>query len=129
VRVQGFAVRAVSDRWVCGAQPERRIVHALAPTALQRVSVGENLPFKKLSKFIGSNAAHRGVGPPVILAELTAHRAPNHGGSSDWRKTIMSKKPKICYEYHAGKDRMTITIKRYSPSKKTRSFRLVLIPG
>src|SRR6516225_5489836 len=27
----------ISDGWVCGAQPERRIVHALVPTALHRV--------------------------------------------------------------------------------------------
>jgi hypothetical protein len=33
----------------------------------------------------------------------------------------MSKKPKIGHEYHAGKDKMTITIKRYSPGKKTRA--------
>ena len=32
----------------------------------------------------------------------------------------MSKKPKIDHEYHAGKDKMKITIHRYSPSKKAR---------
>jgi hypothetical protein len=30
----------------------------------------------------------------------------------------MSKKPKIDHEYHARKDKMKITIKGYSPSKK-----------
>ncbi len=33
----------------------------------------------------------------------------------------MSKKPKIDHEYHAGKDKLKITIKGYSPSKQTRS--------
>lgn len=33
----------------------------------------------------------------------------------------MSKRPRIDHEYHAGKDRLNITIKGYSPSKKTRS--------
>ncbi|MDA9410613.1 hypothetical protein XH80_28860 [Bradyrhizobium sp. CCBAU 45384] len=33
----------------------------------------------------------------------------------------MSKRPRIDHEYHAGKDRLDITIKGYSPSKKTRS--------
>ena len=32
----------------------------------------------------------------------------------------MPKKPKIDHEYHAGKDRMKITIQGYSPSKKSR---------
>jgi hypothetical protein len=32
----------------------------------------------------------------------------------------VSKKPRIDHEYHAGKDKLDITIKRYSPSKKTR---------
>jgi hypothetical protein len=32
----------------------------------------------------------------------------------------MSKKPKIDHEYHAGKDKMTITIHGYSLSKKVR---------
>jgi hypothetical protein len=32
----------------------------------------------------------------------------------------MSKAPKIEHEYHAGKDKMTITIRGYSPSKKAR---------
>jgi hypothetical protein len=32
----------------------------------------------------------------------------------------MSKKPKIDHEYRAGKDKMKITIRGYSPSKKTR---------
>ena len=32
----------------------------------------------------------------------------------------MSKTPKIKHEYHAGKDKMEITIRGYSPSKKTR---------
>ena len=33
----------------------------------------------------------------------------------------MSKKPKIEHDYHAGKDKLTITIQRYSlGSKKTR---------
>ena len=32
----------------------------------------------------------------------------------------MSKKPKIDHEYHAGKDKMKITIQGYSPSKKSR---------
>jgi hypothetical protein len=32
----------------------------------------------------------------------------------------MPKKPKIDHEYHAGKDRMKITIQGYSPSKKAR---------
>ncbi|QIG96558.1 MULTISPECIES: hypothetical protein [unclassified Bradyrhizobium] len=32
----------------------------------------------------------------------------------------MSKKPRIDHEYHAGKDKLDITIKGYSPSKKTR---------
>jgi hypothetical protein len=32
----------------------------------------------------------------------------------------MSKKPKIDHEYHAGKDKMKITIEGYSPSKKSR---------
>ncbi len=32
----------------------------------------------------------------------------------------MSKTPKIKHEYHAGKDKMTITIRGYSPSKKAR---------
>jgi len=33
----------------------------------------------------------------------------------------MSKTPKIDHEYHAGKDKMKITIRGYSPSKKTRN--------
>jgi hypothetical protein len=32
----------------------------------------------------------------------------------------MSKKPKIDHKYHAGKDKMKITIEGYSPSKKSR---------
>jgi hypothetical protein len=32
----------------------------------------------------------------------------------------MSKKPKIDHEYHAGKDKMKITVEGYSPSKKAR---------
>jgi hypothetical protein len=32
----------------------------------------------------------------------------------------MSKEPKIDHEYHAGKDKMTITIHGYSLSKKVR---------
>ena len=36
------------------------------------------------------------------------------------RKETMSKKPKIDHEYHAGKDKMKITIEGYSPSKKSR---------
>jgi hypothetical protein len=32
----------------------------------------------------------------------------------------MSKKPKVDHEYHAGKDKMKITIAGYSPSKKSR---------
>ena len=32
----------------------------------------------------------------------------------------MSKKPKVDHEYHAGKDKMKITIQSYSPSKKAR---------
>jgi hypothetical protein len=32
----------------------------------------------------------------------------------------MSKKPHIDHEYHAGKDKMKITIQGYSPSKKSR---------
>lgn len=32
----------------------------------------------------------------------------------------MPKTPKIEHEYHAGKDKMKITIRGYSPSKKTR---------
>ena len=32
----------------------------------------------------------------------------------------MSKKPMIDHEYHAGKDKMEITIEGYSPSKKSR---------
>jgi hypothetical protein len=32
----------------------------------------------------------------------------------------MSKKPKVDHEYHAGKDKMKITIQGYSPSKKAR---------
>ena len=32
----------------------------------------------------------------------------------------MSKKPKIDHEYHAGKDKMKITIEGYSPNKKSR---------
>jgi hypothetical protein len=32
----------------------------------------------------------------------------------------MSKQPKIDHEYHAGKDKMKITIQGYSPSKKSR---------
>jgi hypothetical protein len=32
----------------------------------------------------------------------------------------MSKKQKIDHEYHAGKDKMKITIEGYSPSKKSR---------
>jgi hypothetical protein len=32
----------------------------------------------------------------------------------------MSKKPKIDHEYHAGRDKMKITIEGYSPSKKSR---------
>jgi hypothetical protein len=32
----------------------------------------------------------------------------------------MSKKPTIDHEYHAGKDKMKITIEGYSPSKKAR---------
>jgi len=32
----------------------------------------------------------------------------------------MSKKPKIDHEYHAGKDKMKITIEGYSPSKASR---------
>jgi hypothetical protein len=35
-------------------------------------------------------------------------------------KTIMSKKPKVDHEYHDRKDKMKITIKGYSPNKKTR---------
>jgi hypothetical protein len=34
--------------------------------------------------------------------------------------TRMSKQPQIDHEYHAGKDRMKITIQGYSPSKKAR---------
>jgi hypothetical protein len=33
----------------------------------------------------------------------------------------MSKKPKVDHEYHAGKDKMKITIQGYSPSKKSRN--------
>ena len=33
----------------------------------------------------------------------------------------MSKKPKVDHEYHAGKDKMKITIVGYSPSKKSRN--------
>jgi len=33
----------------------------------------------------------------------------------------VSKRPRIDHEYHAGKDRLDITIKGYSPRKKTRS--------
>ena len=33
----------------------------------------------------------------------------------------MSKKPKIDHEYHAGKDKMKITIQGYSPSKQSRN--------
>jgi hypothetical protein len=36
------------------------------------------------------------------------------------RIEIVSKKPSIDHEYHAGKDKLDITIKGYSPSKKTR---------
>jgi hypothetical protein len=32
----------------------------------------------------------------------------------------MSKTPKIEHEYHAGKDKLQITIRGYSPSKKSR---------
>lgn len=32
----------------------------------------------------------------------------------------MSKNPRIDHEYHAGKDKLDITIKGYSPNKKTR---------
>jgi hypothetical protein len=32
--------------------------------------------------------------------------------------TRMSKQPQIDHEYHAGKDKMKITIQGYSPSKK-----------
>jgi hypothetical protein len=32
----------------------------------------------------------------------------------------MSEKPKVDHEYHAGKDKMKITIRGYSPSKKSR---------
>jgi hypothetical protein len=32
----------------------------------------------------------------------------------------VSKKPRIDHEYHAGKDKLDITIKGYSPSKKAR---------
>jgi hypothetical protein len=32
----------------------------------------------------------------------------------------MSKKQKIDHEYHAGKDKMKITLQRYSPSKTSR---------
>jgi hypothetical protein len=32
----------------------------------------------------------------------------------------MSKTPRIKHEYHGGKDKMKITIRGYSPSKKTR---------
>ena len=32
----------------------------------------------------------------------------------------MSKKPKVDHAYHAGKDKMKITIQGYSPSKKSR---------
>ena len=32
----------------------------------------------------------------------------------------MSKEPKIDHAYHAGKDKMKITIEGYSPSKKAR---------
>jgi hypothetical protein len=32
----------------------------------------------------------------------------------------MSKKPKVDHEYHAAKNKMKITIRGYSPSKKTR---------
>jgi hypothetical protein len=38
----------------------------------------------------------------------------------DGRIVKMSKKPKIDHEYHAGKDKMKITIEGYSPSKKSR---------
>jgi hypothetical protein len=34
--------------------------------------------------------------------------------------TRMSKHPKIEHEYHAGKDKMKITIRGYSPGKKAR---------
>lgn len=33
----------------------------------------------------------------------------------------MSKKPKVDYKYQAGKDKMKITIRGYSPSKKVRT--------
>jgi hypothetical protein len=33
----------------------------------------------------------------------------------------MSKEPKIDHKYHAGKDEMKLTIKGYSPSKKSRA--------
>jgi hypothetical protein len=36
------------------------------------------------------------------------------------RPRAMSKHPKIEHEYHAGKDKMKITIRGYSPSKKAR---------
>jgi hypothetical protein len=37
------------------------------------------------------------------------------------RKASMSKKPKVDHKYQAGKDKMKITIRGYSPSKKVRS--------
>jgi hypothetical protein len=37
------------------------------------------------------------------------------------RKASMSKKPKVDHKYQAGKDKMKITIRGYSPSKKVRT--------
>jgi len=53
----------------------------------------------------------KGDGHQVCISVASA--GPKPRPFSEWRKTTISKKPKIDHEYHAGKDKMKITIKGY----------------
>src|SRR6516225_9798268 len=53
----------------------------------------------------------KGDGHQVCISVVSA--GPKPRPFSEWRKTTISKKPKIDHEYHAGKDKMKITIKGY----------------
>jgi hypothetical protein len=59
------------------------------------------------------------------LAHLRHLRMMRKGGTDlihpFARRTSMSKKPKVNHKYQAGKDKMKITIRGYSPSKKVRT--------
>jgi hypothetical protein len=59
------------------------------------------------------------------LAHLRHLRMTRKGGTDLIhplaRRTSMSKKPKVDHKYQAGKDKMKITIRGYSPSKKVRT--------